>query len=293
MTVVEAGGLLLIIGIGAAALLGGDGEPSRAMELNDAKALPLAILSGATLAFFSFIGFEDSVNVAEEVRDPRRSYPRALAIGLGIATVIYLLVAFTASMVVPTADLADSDGPLLLVVELGPVDVPLRLFAAIALFALFNTALINMVMASRLLYGMANQGIVPRALGRVHRGRRTPFVAIAATTLLGIGLAATGDLGDLADTTVVLLLVVFTLVNVCVFLLRRDPVDHDHYRAPLVVPALGAVASVVALVGKVADTGPSVLARAAGLVAVGVVLYLVNRAVTGSPAELDASRLDT
>jgi amino acid transporter len=180
------------------------------------------------------------------------------------------------------------------VVELGPVDVPLRLFSAIALFALFNTALINMVMASRLLYGMANQGIVPRGLGRVHAGRRTPWVAIAGTSLLGFALAATGDLGDLADTTVVLLLVVFTLVNVCVFVLRRDPVDHPHFHTPLALPAAGAVASVVALVGKVADTGPAVLARAAALVAVGVLLYLVNRAVTGrTTADLDASRLDT
>lgn len=294
MTVVEAGGLLLIIGIGVAALLDGTGEPGRAMELTDTRAVPLAILSGATLAFFSFIGFEDSVNVAEEVHEPHRTYPRALLVGLGIATVIYLLVAFTASMVVPTDDLAASDAPLLRVVELGPVDVPLRLFAAIALFALFNTALINMVMASRLLYGMAHQGIVPRGLGRVHAGRRTPWVAIAGTTVLAFALAATGDLTDLADTTVVLLLVVFTLVNVCVFVLRNDPVDHDHFRAPLVLPALGAVASVVALVGKVADTGVGVLARAAVLVAVGVVLYLANRAVTGrTAADLDASELRT
>lgn len=294
MTVVEAGGLLFIVGLGVATLVNGDGEPGRVLEFTQDGALPLAVLSGATLAFFSFIGFEDSVNVAEEVERPSHAYPRALLWGLVVATAIYLGVALTASMVVPTDDLAGSSAPLLRVVELGPVDVPLRLFAAVALFALFNTALINMVMASRLLYGMANQGIMPRALGRVHPGRRTPWVAILGTTALAAALAVTGDLTDLADTTVVLLLAVFTVVNICVFVLRSDDVDHDHYRAPLVLPALGAVASVVALVGKVVDAGPAVLVRAALLVLLGVALYLANRAATGrTAAELDASELDT
>ncbi|WCO65405.1 APC family permease [Iamia majanohamensis] len=294
MTVIEAGGLLFIVGLGVATLVNGEGEPGRVLEFTQDGALPLAVLSGATLAFFSFIGFEDSVNVAEEVQDPSRSYPRALMWGLVAATTIYLGVALTASMVVPTDDLAGSTAPLLRVVELGPVDVPLRLFAAVALFALFNTALINMVMASRLLYGMANQGIMPRALGRVHPRRRTPWVAIVGTTVLAAALAATGDLTDLADTTVVLLLAVFTVVNICVFVLRRDEVDHDHYRAPLVLPALGAAASVVALVGKVFDAGPGVLVRAALLVLLGIALYVANRAATGrTAAELDASRLDS
>jgi len=141
---------------------------------------------------------------------------------------------------------------------------------------------------------MANQGILPRPLGVVHDGRQTPWIAIIGTTLLALALAATGDLENLADTTVVLLLVVFTIVNVCVFVLRGDHVDHDHYRAPSALPVLGAVASVVALVGKVADTGGGVLWRSGALVAVGLILYLVNRAVTGrSAADLDASKLDT
>jgi basic amino acid/polyamine antiporter, APA family len=110
-------------------------------------------------------------------------------------------VTLIASMAVATDTLAGSDGPLLEVVQLGPLAVSPKLFSAIALFALTNGALINMIMASRLVYGMAAQGIVPTALGRVHSDRRTPWVAILFTTALAIFLISSGDLGTLADTT--------------------------------------------------------------------------------------------
>lgn len=99
----------------------------------------------------------------------------------------------TASAVVPTQQLADSDGPLLEVVKEGPPSVPTTLFSGIALFALFNGALINMIMASRLVYGMAEEGIVPSVLGRVSPARRTPFTAIVFTTLIAAALVLTGD----------------------------------------------------------------------------------------------------
>jgi APA family basic amino acid/polyamine antiporter len=137
-------------------------------------------------------------------------------------------VTLIASMAVATDTLAGSDGPLLEVVQLGPLSVSTKLFSAIALFALTNGALINMIMASRLVYGMAAQGIVPTALGRVHSGRRTPLVAILFTTAPAIFLISSGDLSTLADTTAILLLMVFVVVNIAVLVLRRDPVDHDH-----------------------------------------------------------------
>jgi APA family basic amino acid/polyamine antiporter len=160
-------------------------------------------------------------------------------------------VTLIASMAVATDTLAGSDGPLLEVVQLGPLAVSPKLFSAIALFALTNGALINMIMASRLVYGMAAQGIVPTALGRVHSDRRTPWVAILFTTALAIFLISSGDLGTLADTTVILLLMVFVVVNIAVLVLRRDPVDHDHYQAPTVLPALGAVCCIAGC-GRVA-----------------------------------------
>ena len=107
-----------------------------------------------------------------------------------------------------------------------------KVFAAIALFALTNGALINLIMASRLVYGMSREGIVPKALGRVHPGRRTPYVAIAFTASLAALLVLVGDLETLADTTVLLLLFVFVCVNTAVLVLRREPVEHEHFRAP-------------------------------------------------------------
>ena len=130
------------------------------------------MLGATALAFYALLGFEDSVNLAEETQKPRRDFPRALFGGLAIAGVIYLGVAFTTSMLVDTETLAESTGPLLEVVKVAGLTFPPELFAVIALLAVTNTALINMIMASRLVYGMSNEGIVPRVLGRVHRAAR-------------------------------------------------------------------------------------------------------------------------
>jgi amino acid transporter len=274
LTAVEVAGLLLIVAIGVAALGEGDGDLGRNLESKQGESVFLAIVGGAALAFYALIGFEDSVNVAEEVREPGRAFPRALFGGLAIAGVVYLLVTLSASLVVPTDQLSGSSGPLLEVVREGPIDLPLKLFAFIALLAVANGALINMIMASRLVYGMARRELVPAAFGRVLRGRRTPHVAIAFTTAIAVVLISTGDLGELADTTVVLLLAVFAIVNVTVLVLRRDPVDHEHFRAPASLPALGALVSVVLLVDRVGGD-PVVGLRAAGLVGLGALLWLV------------------
>jgi amino acid transporter len=275
LTMIELGGLLLVVVIGAAALGSGHGDPGRALDFKGGETVPLAIIGGAGLAFFALIGFEDSVNLAEEARDPGRDYPRALFGGLLIAGLVYVLVALAASMVVPTERLAASDGPLLEVVRVGPLAVPGKLFSAIALFALTNGALINMIMASRLLYGMAKEGIVPEIFGRVSRRRQTPWFAILFTTALAAGLLASGTVTDLADTTVLLLLAVFAVVNLCALVLRRDTVTHEHFRAPTPILVLGLAVSLAMLTTKDADT----FERAGSLLAVGVALWIVLRLV--------------
>ena len=279
-TLIEATGLIIIVIVGIAALLGGDGEPSRAFEFKEGTAVPLAIMGGAALSFYALIGFEDSVNLAEETKDPHRSFPRALFGGLLIASVIYLFVAFTASMLVPTGRLVDSSAPLLEVVELGPLSIPTRLFSAIALIAIFNTALINLIMASRLVYGMARQGILPRIFGRVDNQRRTPVVAIAFTAGIAIALILTAEVEALAETTVLLLLGVFILVNISVLKLRSDKVDHEHFTAPTVLPVLGALTCLV----LITQTEAAVYLRAGILLAIGVVLWAINRAVMSRSA---------
>jgi len=287
-TSIEVLGLLIIVVVGVVALTSGTGEPGRALEFKPGESVPLVILAGAALSFYALIGFEDSVNVAEEVKEPRRAYPLALLGGLVIAGVLYLLVTFTASMVVPTDRLAGSSSPLLEVIQVGPLSgIPDRIFAAIALFALANGALINMIMASRILFGMARERVLPELFGRIAERRRTPWFAIVFTTALAAVLIATGETESLANATVTLLLLTFILVNVAVLVLRRDPVEEDHFRAPSALPVLGALVSAALLTQQEGDD----FLRAGALLAVGLVLWAVNRTAGGekrsAPAQGD------
>jgi basic amino acid/polyamine antiporter, APA family len=286
LTCVEITGLVLIVVIGASALAGGHGDPGRAFEFKEGTSVLPAILAGTVLAFYALIGFDDSVNVAEETQHPSRNYPRAIFGALLLAGVVYLLVTFTASMVVPTGTLAESSGPLLEVVKAGPIAIPPQLFAAIALLAVSNGALINMIMASRIVYGMGDQGVVPTVFSTVHQGRRTPWISILFTTIIALLLLATIGGNDealsmLGSTTVVLLLLAFIMVNFSVLVLRRDEVGHEHFRTPTVFPVLGAVVAATLLVYQ-AVSDITVFGLAAAFLVLGVVLYGVNLLVKRS-----------
>jgi APA family basic amino acid/polyamine antiporter len=271
-TLVELGGLLLVVVIGVAALADGTGDPGRALEFKEGTAPLLAVLAGASVAFYALIGFEDSVNIAEEAEQPQRSYPLALFGGLAAAGLIYLLVTVVASMTVPTHRLTTSSGALLEVVQVGPLSVPTKVFSAIGLLALANGALINMIMASRLLYGMAAEGVLPTYFARLSP-RATPIVAIVFTTLVAVGLIATGDLGALADTTVLLLLAVFIAVNASVLILRRDEVTHEHFRVPSYVPLLGIAGCCLVMSQVEIETW----LRGGALLSLGFMLWVIER----------------
>ncbi len=290
LTGIEVTGLIIIVVIGVAALGEGSGDFSRNFEFKEGESVFGALVAGTALAFYAMIGFEDSVNVAEEAKQPSRNYPRALFGGLVVAGLLYLLVTLTASYVVPTEQLSGSDAPLLEVVEVGPLGIPTKLFAFIALMAVSNSALINMIMASRIVYGMAEQGIVSRLFARVLPERRTPIVAILFTTLIAAVLITTGDLATLADTTVVLLLSVFTIVNISVLVLRSDEVQHEHFTAPSVFPVIGGIVAVALILHTALDDFSTVL-RALALIALGALLWVVNRLFEGPHDEVEAERL--
>ncbi len=278
LTLIELSGLLLIVLVGALALFGGTAEPARPFEFNSDAFVPLAVLTGASVAFYALIGFEDSVNVVEETENPTRTFPRALFGGIAITGVVYLLVAFTATMIVDPGRLSgEESAPLRLVLVEGPLAFPPQLFSVIALVAITNTALANLIMSSRVLYGMAREGVMPSIFATVHRGRYTPWVAIVFIALIMFGLVTTGGVSELANTTVVLLLLVFIVVNIAVLVLRRDRVDHTHFRAPTAVPMVGAVVSLALMTTKEAAT----FARAGFLLLVGVACFAVNWWVHG------------
>jgi len=279
LTVVELTGLLIIIFIGLWAIGGGKGDVSRIFEFKSEEGAGGAVwaaIAATTLAFFAMVGFEDSVNMAEETKDPVKTFPKILLLGLVITGTIYLLVSISAITLVPPAELGEGETPLLKVVAAGAPGFPLGLFGFITMFAVANSALINMLMASRLVYGMSREHVLPPVLGKVHAARRTPYVAIAFTTLLAFALIAfVGEVPALGGTTALLLICVFAIVNVAVLVLRRDPVAHDHFRTPTVLPVLGA-ASCAFLAGP--WTGRDVVQyRIAGaLLAIGVALWLVT-----------------
>lgn len=239
MTIIEVSGLVLVVAVVGIFLTGGGGEPARVLESPEASGVPFAVLGGAIIAYYSFVGFETSANVIEEVKDPTRTYPRALFGSLIAAGVVYVLVGLASSAALPAAELQESSGPLLAVVEATGVGIPSWLFSLIALIAVANGALLTMIMASRLTYGMSEQGLLPSVLGKVLPGRRTPWIAILATTLVAMLLTLVGDLATLAETVVLLLLFVFLSANVSVLVLRRDRVEHRHFRVWTFVPVLG------------------------------------------------------
>ncbi|MEW2014515.1 APC family permease [Rhodococcus sp. NPDC076796] len=276
MTIVEVSGLVLIVALAGLVLSRGDGTPSRVLEFTDETTPTLAVLGAALLAFYSFVGFETSANIAEEVEDVRRVYPRALLGAVTAAGVVYVLVGLAVSTVVPADTLAQSTGPLLEVVAAADAGIAPWVFSLVALVAVANGALLTMIMASRLTFGMARDGLLPGALAKVLPGRKTPWAAIVATTVVAMVLCSTGSVAALAETVVLLLLFVFISTNVAVLVLRSDRADSGHFRTPTALPVLALITCAVLLTQQSAATW----LRAGLLLAVGVALYFVGNLLT-------------
>jgi amino acid transporter len=210
----------------------------------EGKAPFTSFFQASVLAFYAFIGFEDIANVAEEVKEPERLMPRAILTAIGIVTVLYLLTAVAAVSAVPAGELAASSAPLVLVVQKGFPWVPAGLFTLIALFAVTNTALVNFIMGSRLLYGMAREGLAPSFLARVHPTRHTPYVAIGIVVLLATLLAFTGTLVILAQSNSLILLSVYFLMNISLIVVKLRPGEPaPRFQIPIWIPALGSVSA--------------------------------------------------
>jgi amino acid transporter len=271
-TTVELTGLAIVLVAGFLLLGRGEGVARASASVAD---LPLsAILTGSALSFFAFIGFEDVVNVSEEVKDPRRNVPRAILTALAIAGGLYMLVTWLAVAAVGPETLAASKAPLLEVVRRGAPAVPDPLFAGIAVFAVANTALLNFVMGSRLLYGMSRYRLLPRGLGRLHPHHRTPVVAILLILGMVVAMALLGEVVSLAGTTSTLLLLVFFALHVSLVVVKRRGDASEGLRVPLAVPALGAVVTL----GLIAYMPQRSLVAAIWIVAAGIVLVAARGA---------------
>lgn len=248
-TIIEAGGLLFIIAVGCRFWGSVDyletPPPATGVESGLTAAL---VLQGAVLTFFSFIGFEDILNVSEEVKNPRRNVPFGLVGAMLAATMIYVAVAVTAVSVLGWEALSKSSAPLMDVARAAApwfhgID---KVFGAVTIFAIGNTALLNYLMGSRLLYGMGNQRLLPRALSRVHAQRRTPHVAIVSLFGIVTLLIFSGDVKAMAEATVLLLLAVFAVMNAALVRLKRRAGEPcGGFEIPLLIPIAGALVCTV------------------------------------------------
>lgn len=277
-TCIEAGGLLLVVAVGirfwGSADLLETPPPGEAVS----DVMVLLVLQGAVLTFFAFIGFEDTINVAEECRDPQRTIPIGLIAAMAIAAVIYVAVAITAVSVVPWRELAAAPGPLTAVMNRAAPWLPPIVFTAITLFAVGNTALVNYVTASRLAYGMSHQGLLPAWLGRVHATRRTPHWAILTLFVVVAPLAVVGTIGQLAAATVLMLLTVFAIVNGALVLLKnREGEAPGRFEIPVLVPVLGVFVCAGLVIVRV-STGDWRAPALAGTLLLGILMiYVVLR----------------
>jgi len=303
LTIVEITGLVMVILVGLWAFTGGaDVDFSRivAFETASDKSTFLAVTAATSLAFFAMVGFEDSVNMAEETKDPVKTFPKILLSGLSIAGVVYILVSIVAVALVPIGELEASDTPLVEVVKAGAPGLPIdSILPFMTMFAVSNTALINMLMASRLIYGMARQRVLPPVLGRVHPTRRSPWVAIIFTTLIAFGLilyvstfASSNAISVLGGTTSLLLLAVFAVVNVAVLVLRRDVREvGGHFKTPTILPVIGFLASLY-LVTPLSGRPAQQYIVAGVLVVLGIVLFFVTQMVNRQLGISDARITD-
>lgn len=242
-TIMEIGGLLLVVWVARGSLAD---LPLRGPELVPPleAAAWAGVVAGAMLAFYAFLGFEDLVNVAEEAKDVTRTMPAAIILTLVITILLYVAVATVSVLTVPPAELAASDAPLALVYERASGG-PATAVTGIAIFAVLNGALIQIIMASRVIYGLADQGELPRRLAYVNARTRTPVAATLLVTGIILVLALLVPLERLAEATSTIVLIVFALVNLALLAIKRrgTPAPAGVRVWPSWVPAAGFVAS--------------------------------------------------
>ena len=241
ITVLEVGTLAAVV-VGGFPLLATDEAVTRLVTLPSNATSLMAVFAGAFLAFFAYIGFEDIVNMAEETKDPHRAIPAAIGWTLGISLVLYGLVAAVAVSFPDRQALVSSDAPLALLFE-RTTGYPAAPVAAMASIAMINGILVQIVMASRVLYGMAREGMIPAILGRLDAKRATPALAIVLITGAILALALFVPFLQLASLTSFIILLIFMMVNASLYLIGARPGAPEKLRRWRWWGVLGAVIS--------------------------------------------------
>lgn len=191
------------------------------------------VFSGFVLIFFAFIGFEDIVNISEETKNPRRIIPKAIFFSVLLTGIIYILVSLASIQIMPWNDLGQSVAPLADVAGKILGVNGMVLLSAIALFATTNTVLIILLSGSRMIYGLSSHGSLHNVFSKIHLRTKTPWVAILTIMVASILFVMLGNIVTVANMTVFLLVIVYSMVNLSVIVLRlREPNVERPFKVP-------------------------------------------------------------
>jgi APA family basic amino acid/polyamine antiporter len=239
ITVLEVGGLIAVAVLAGGAVIEHPARVTAFLSLSDA---PVGgVFLAAFLSFYAYIGFEDLVTVAEEVREPTTTVPRAIVLSLVFTTVLYLVVLFACLAATDLETLSEARNPMVAVLRSRGVEAVTPMIV-ISVFAGINGALMQIVMGSRVLYGLADQRAAPAVFRRVHPRRKTPVMATGLVGALTMLLAVLLPMVSLARMTTLLLLLVFVVTNIALVVLQAR--EREAGRLPRIVPVAGALTSV-------------------------------------------------
>ena len=288
LTFVEMSGLLIVIFVGFFFF-----SPNAVEQFLDRAQNDFAfsgVVSGITIAFYAYIGFEDLVNLAEECKNPQRDLPRAILIAILVSTVLYILATLVLLLNVPIDKIMQSTNgnnktqALLLVFEEANIFWFTRYFSIIAILAITNTGLINLIMASRLMYGMSQEALLPRFLAKVHPKRQTPYLAVITAFIAVAILVFSGTLGVLIKTTNLLIIMVFSMVHISLIIVRVRGHQHTGIRFPLFVPIIGLMLSLAILT----QFSIEIWLRSSIILGLGIVIWGIQRYRTSEQEEKNA-----
>ncbi len=268
-TLFEAGGLLVVILIGIPYFGSVDYFEIPSFD---------GIFAAAALVFFAYIGFEEMTRMAEEVKNPEKNMPRALILAVAITTIFYILVAIAVVSVMDFNVLAESNSPLADVVSKAWSSDAFFAFSIIALFATGNTVLLIMMAASRIIYGMADSGALPKPVSYVSPSRRTPWTAIAIVGILTMGFFMVGDIQEVANLTNFTVFATFLVINAALIKLRYDRRDIKRpFKVPVNVgwfPVLPALA-IISTLFMMTNVGIDAAVDGVILILLGIVAYVL------------------
>ncbi len=243
MTIVEIIGLVIILYVGrdAFSLI-----PARLPDMIPSSEMSVwaGIFIGSFIAFYAYLGFEDIVNVAEEAIKPRINIPLAIIISLIVTTLFYILISVVAIILIPPEELSQSQAPLAMLYQTTTGQSPL-IITIISLISVINGALIQVIMASRVLYGMSRKKWLPEKIGEVNSTTRTPLNATIIITLLVILFALSFPLLSLAKITSFITLIIFMIINFALIKIKFSNRVHEGFTVPVWVPLLGGGATLI------------------------------------------------